>query len=139
MLIVMAGVQATDLTEAALCDVVKRTGEFDGKLIEVRARLTVLDHNEFGIVGECLPPLLLVYPSEVEPSPFETEWTYDLDVLHLVQQHFAYYDATFVGRFDVAGRDPRTGKTKTFGKSKSPLRLVLRRVFDSRLRFPLRK
>jgi|SRR6185503_9735096 len=92
------------------CTLVKNPGDFNGKTVVVRARLTELKSDEWGLDSHCFQPLLLALPANVVPT--------------------ALFTADFVGRFDLSV-GPSSGERRTqatFGRSQLRMRFVLREV-----------
>lgn len=124
------------------CDVVRSPRLFTGQIVVVRAHVTPLEPSEFGILGDCWPPMLLVFPNEVPAgAPFAVEATPDLESLRMLRERFAGFEATFDGRVDWIEAEPeyQSGQRKLFGRSNQTLRFVLRRVTDSTITYPLRR
>lgn len=125
--------QTGEPVRADFCFAIQQPGEFAGKRIEVRALQTKLKKGEWGLLGDCWPPVLLVLPTDVSPKPgFSLESTPALDMLIAARNERVSFTATFVGRFDWDGSRMLQGAVKMgpFGKSKMSMRFVLQRVSD---------
>jgi hypothetical protein len=119
------------------CKLVQQPEQFSGTLVAVRARLTSLKRGEWGIIENCWPPVLLVFPKDVTPAPsFELEESSDLQVLLSARNEHVSLQATFVGRFDwkdsKSSAEAKARSNKPFGKSRSAMRLVLKQVTDAK-------
>ncbi len=115
------------------CTVVQHPRKFAGRVLEVRALQTKLRKGEWGLLGDCWPPVLLVSPKDVSPPPdFTLEETPAFKMLLAARNERVSFTATFVGRFDWRGSESSSGpgKSHRFGKSKMEMRFVLQRVSD---------
>lgn len=127
--------QTGDQVRAEFCTVIQQPEKFAGKVIEVRALQTKLKNGEWGLLGDCWPPVLLALPRDVSPTPeFTLEESPALTQLLASRNERVSFTATFVGRFDWSGAQSpsgRSAKRRPFGKSKLNMRFVLQRVSDS--------
>jgi len=119
---------------ADFCNVIQDPQKFAGKSIKVRALQTKLKKGEWGLLGDCWPPVLLVFLKDITPLPeFSLEETPALKMLLTARNERVSFMATFIGRFDWGGLQRLQGgrgEPTIFGKSKTTLRFVLQRVSD---------
>jgi hypothetical protein len=125
---------AEEPMRADFCTVVQQPERFAGRIVEVRALQTKLKSGEWGLLGDCWPPVLLAFPKDLSPRPdFTLEESSALEMLLAARNERVSFKATFVGRFDWNGERPsadRRTKRRPFGKSKLSMRFVLQRVAD---------
>jgi hypothetical protein len=116
------------------CTLVKSPGDFNGKTVVVRARLTKLKNGEWGLDSHCFEPILLAFPANVVPKPdYDVAVTPAFEIMLKSQrERRVFFAADFVGRFDVSD-GPSSGRGRSqgaFGKSRLRMRLVLREVTE---------
>jgi len=117
------------------CTVVENPGDFNGKIVVFRARLTGLKSGQWGLDSECMRPMLLMFPRDIVPRPeFDVQTTPALDMMLKAQhEQRVLFRADFVGRFDWTGSASQPGGNRTrmtFGKSQLTMRLVLHDVLE---------
>ena len=114
-----------------LCTLTERPEQFNGMLVDVRARLTDLKDREWAMDDVCFRPVLIVLrsdsksPPEIYPSKAPI-----LDVLSKSLSERVVVFANFIGRFEWSGSASTSRRAESFGRSRSPMRLVLRDVTD---------
>lgn len=137
VLAVLVRISAAEMHEPLTADfrsVIRDPQKFAGKIVSVRALQTKLKKGEWGLLGDCWPPVLLVLPKDVSPTPeFILEETRAFEMLLSARNERVSFKATFIGRFDWSGSQSPSGvpgKPGLFGKSRTAMRFVLRRVLD---------
>jgi hypothetical protein len=126
---------ADNPARVAYCELAKDEKSFADRIVETRARLVKLKNGEWAIDGPCIRPTLLVFPSELSPTPsLQLEASPGVQMLRGVQrERGVFFEADFVGRFDWHGETPPTTKKEaivTYGKSRLARRLVLINVLN---------
>lgn len=114
-----------------LCTLTERPGEFDGKVIDVRARFTDLKNREWAMDDSCFRPVLIVLRSDPKSLPeLEPSAGTAVSVLSKSLNEPVVVFARFIGRFEWTGSRNIAGQAEFFGRSRSTMRLVLRDVKD---------
>ncbi len=114
-----------------LCTLTERPEQFDGRLVDVRARFTNLKDREWAIDDVCFRPVLIVLRSDLRSLPeLDPSKAPILSVLTKSLNEPVVVFANFIGRFEWSGSARPSRRAESFGRSRSTMRLVLRDVTD---------